>query len=54
VSCRAPSNTATDEVCSSTDKTHEALLTLCGDRCGEQMQAATAETIPDSRSPEAR
>ena len=36
---------ATDAICSSSDHTHDALLTLYRDRYGQQVEAATAEEI---------
>ena len=36
---------ATDALCSSSDETHDALMTLYRDRFGQQIEAATAETV---------
>jgi len=36
---------ATDAICSSSDHTHDALLTLYRERYGQQVEAATAEDI---------
>jgi nicotinamidase-related amidase len=36
---------ATDALCSSSDKTHEALMTLYSERFSEQIETAEAEAI---------
>ena len=36
---------ATDAVCSSSDETHDALLTLYGKRYGQQVETATVDVI---------
>jgi nicotinamidase-related amidase len=35
----------TDAICSSSDRTHDALMTLYNERFGQQVETATAETI---------
>ena len=36
---------ATDALCSSSDETHDALMTLYHNRFSEQIETATSETI---------
>ena len=36
---------ATDALCSSSDATHDALLTLYRTRCSQQIETASSETI---------
>ena len=36
---------ATDALCSSSDATHDALLTLCRNRFSQQIETASSETI---------